>query len=309
MNFMSFVKTASAQTQRAYRSDLEQAFELRKYGKIVRLEGSGRLGFEKNPQCTEPEFREEDLLTHARRALSMWRDLSSASRNRKAATLRSFFHWLHQEGLIQRDLAELIPTPKVPQKLPHFLSVDEVLSVLRALDRWSANANEVSDKLHRYRVRGLVYLLYGAGLRVSEGCQTRWSDLHRDSSLIRILGKGGRERLIALPLSVSQALNTFRPLQQSEWIFADTKPLDSRVAYSWVREAGRRANLLQPLHPHALRHSFATHLLSSGANLRALQELLGHRTLQATQKYTHLGLDELARTLERHHPMSQKKSD
>ncbi len=140
---------------------------------------------------------------------------------------------------------------------------------------------------------------------MSEACSLRWTDIRMKERVLKVLGKGGKERLVAVPGKVTRAL---RPLAGSgdEFVFG-AAALDARRAYDWVRDAGRRAGLLKPLHPHALRHSFATHLLASGANLRALQELLGHASLQATQKYTHVSIDQLARTLERHHPLSSPK--
>jgi len=100
-----------------------------------------------------------------------------------------------------------------------------------------------------------------------------------------------------------EILKKLKKLTDDDFVFG-IEPLNPRVAYEWVRTRGAKAMLMKPLHPHALRHSFATHLLSSGANLRTLQELLGHESLQATEKYTHLGIDQLARTMEMHHPLN-----
>jgi integrase/recombinase XerC/integrase/recombinase XerD len=170
----------------------------------------------------------------------------------------------------------------------NFLSVDEALSLLKVL--------------HDPMTRALVLLLYGAGLRVSEACLLKRKNLVESGRALRILGKGGHERLVALPESAWRALMALP--SQGEYVLSGDKPLHPRAAYELVRQAGLEAGLLRPLHPHALRHSFATHMLSSGADLRVLQELLGHRSLAATQKYTHLSIDQLARTLEKHHPLS-----
>jgi integrase/recombinase XerC/integrase/recombinase XerD len=151
----------------------------------------------------------------------------------------------------------------------------------------------------------LLLLLYGGGLRVSEACGLRWKDLITSARSIRVEGKGGRERMVALPELCWKELQGLE--RSATYVLGGDQALSTRQAYQWVREAGESADLLKPLHPHALRHSYATHLLSSGADLRVLQELLGHRSLAATQKYTHMSLDHLARVMENHHPLSASK--
>ncbi len=138
---------------------------------------------------------------------------------------------------------------------------------------------------------------------MSEACQLKWTNVDLEKKILRILGKGQKERLVALPdLTITELKRT----NQSEIYVWGSKELNQRTAYSMIRTLGAKANLLRPLHPHALRHSFATHLLSSGANLRTLQELLGHQSLSATEKYTHLSVDQLARTMEKSHPLGNQ---
>lgn len=220
-----------------------------------------------------------------------WADLSPASRNRKAATLKSFLGYLFQEGLIETDLSLQLQTPSVPRKIPNFLSVDEILSCLKSFDD-NENPQE----------KALFLLIYGAGLRVSEACNLRWRDFHPQQRSLRIRGKGNKERIAILPINVAEALGSLINKELFVW---GPQALGTRTAYEWIRSRGKKAGLIRPLHPHALRHSFATHLLSSGANLRTLQELLGHESLTATERYTHLGVDQLARTMESHHPLGQ----
>jgi integrase/recombinase XerC/integrase/recombinase XerD len=279
LKYMDFVKTSAALTLKAYKKDLTQAF-----GAFERLEN-------------QRAFTETELLNLSREALNRWAPLTLASRNRKAATLKSFFGWAYQERLTDRDLALQIVCPKVPKKLPHFLSVDEALSVLRSYDL------EKNEDLGSLKDKALFMLLYGGGLRVSEACQLRWKDVQFTGRTVRLLGKGQKERLIVLPAMPLKVLRRLHEFAEGDFVFGETA-LNPRVAYNWVRNRGAKALLMKPLHPHALRHSFATHLLSSGANLRTLQEMLGHESLQATEKYTHLGVDQLARTLEAHHPLS-----
>lgn len=278
---MDFVKSSSPLTLKAYRKDLEQAF-----GNADKIEAIKSL-------------TESEVLGLARGALNVWASLSLSSRNRKTATLKSFFGWAYQEQLTERDLSTLIICPKVPKKLPHFLSVDEALAVLHSYDREPESNTKLRDK-------AMFLVLYGGGLRVSEACNLKWTDVHFSTRTLRLTGKGGKERLVILPSLAIEVLQKLRKDSTDDFVFG-IEALNPRVAYEWVRQRGAKAQLMKPLHPHALRHSFATHLLSSGANLRTLQELLGHESLQATEKYTHLGVDQLARTLETHHPLSTQK--
>lgn len=275
LNSLENIESSSAHTLKAYRLDLAQAYpDLKDPAKKTKLWSS------------------DELLAQARKALLTWGPLSLASRNRKAATLKSFFSYLFQEGLIEQNLADQIHCPKVPKRIPHFLSVDEVIAVLHSFDR---DAEDTRDE------KLLFLILYGAGLRVSEACSLQWKDIDLQQRVLRVKGKGNKERLVAIPKPLSELLkSTPRP---SDSLFEN---LSTRKAYDWIRNRGVKAGLLRPIHPHALRHSYATHLLASGANLRTLQELLGHESLQATEKYTHLGVDQLARTLENHHPFGRK---
>lgn len=274
---MAHVRSASPLTLKHYRLDLVQAFD-----------------FEKSPRSVN----ESELLATARAAFNKWAHLSLSSRNRKAATLKSFFSWAFAENLTEKDLSFQITCPKVPKKIPHFLGVDEILSVLKHFE------NEADRHL---KDRVLFLLIYGGGLRVSEACAVKWNDIQWSQKVLRVKGKGNKERLISLPKMAFQALQKWKQvsIENEDFVFG-TAPLNPRTAYEMIRQSGRRAGLLKPLHPHALRHSFATHLLSSGANLRVLQELLGHESLQATEKYTHLGIDHLARTMESLHPLGNK---
>lgn len=283
MKYMENIESASPLTLRAYTLDLGQAFP-------------GVWETEKKSQWVLNGT--DVLLKEARRALLSWGKLSPASRNRKSATLKSFFGYLLREGHLERDISALIITPKVPKRIPHFLSIDEVLAALKSFD--SEDPVRELEKL-------LFLLLYGGGLRVSEACAVQWKDLDLSQHILRVQGKGGKTRLVALPDSVISLLKNAKKKALGKYLWGNQE-LNTRTAYEWVRTRGAKAGLIRPLHPHALRHSFATHLLSSGANLRTLQELLGHQSLQATEKYTHLGVDQLARTLEKHHPFSKQKS-
>lgn len=263
------IKSSSPDTIRAYKSDLTQIF-----GGIDRVVSIDH---------------DDELEEQIRAGLRKMAHLQPSSKARKIAAVKGFLKWLYHKGHSDKPIGEVLRGPKVPQKIPRHLSMDEMISVIKVLKE---------DLQHL----SLVLLLYGGGLRVSEACHLKWKDLDFSKNSARVLGKGGKERMIVLSPLVTTYLKKLP--QNSDFIF-DPK-LSTRKAYDIVRNAGVRAGLLKPIHPHALRHSYATHLLSDGADLRVLQELLGHSSLQATQKYTHLSLDELARTMEAHHPLNKK---
>lgn len=282
LKYLTFIKSASPLTLKHYQIDLRQTFE-----------------YENLSDIKKRFWTEAELLGSVRAAFNRLADLSLASRNRKAATLKSFFSWAFDEGLSERDLSIQVICPRVPRKLPHFISVDEALAVLNALTQ--ERSKYLKEKI-------LFLLLYGGGLRVSEACSLKWEQIQFQQKTLRLIGKGSKERIVAVPELVMDSLRTWsKESSGTEYVFGDSA-LNPRTAYEMVRQSGQRAGLLKPLHPHALRHSFATHLLTSGANLRTLQELLGHESLQATEKYTHLGIDHLARTMEKIHPLGKTKT-
>lgn len=285
-------RAASEHTSKSYATDLGQFLGPIGVQKILysSVTPSGSFQIEWKESDVKSGDLRGTLVNLIRESQVLWASLSAASRNRKVACVRGFLKWLMAEGEIDEDLSLKMFAPKVPQKLPHFLSVDEALSVLRLAQG--------------QRERALVVLLYGGGLRVSEACNLRWKDMMASQRSIRVKGKGGRDRLIALPELAWKELTKLD--RSGEFVFGGDHALSPRTAYEWVRVAGQQSGLLKPLHPHALRHSYATHLLTSGADLRVLQELLGHRSLAATQKYTHLSLDHLARAMENHHPLSRR---
>ncbi len=294
MKFKQNIKSSSPQTLRAYGLDLKQAFLL-KDRTLINL--------------NKTVARHSDLWDLARPALNNWGHLSLSSRNRKIATLKSFFNWLYDQQLIQKNFAEQLICPTVPKKIPHFLSLDEVLSVLQF---YSNEQNQLENKTFKndqelLKSKTLFLLLYGGGLRVSEACQIKWTEVQFAERRILVTGKGNKERFCVFPNYTITTLKKLRTQNEvSEFIFGE-KPLHTRMGYEMIRSLGKKVGLMNPLHPHALRHSFATHLLASGANLRTLQTLLGHDSLQATEKYTHLNVDQLARLMDQTHPLAKLK--
>jgi site-specific recombinase XerD len=266
------VDAVSPATIKAYTLDLNQAF------KGAKLSVSAGKDFEKS------------MLRWCYEAQKNWSNLKPNSRSRKTATLKSFLNWLHRKSYTGKNLAHLLNFPKNSQRLPDHLSVDEVMALFKAV------------KPDDWKTRTLLTLLYGGGLRVSEGCGLKWSNLNLSSGQMRVVGKGQKERLVVLPANVSASLSGLP--KTNEFVLGEK--MNPRKAYELIRQLGARAGLSRPLHPHTLRHSYATHLLVSGADLRSLQELLGHSSLNSTQRYLHLNLDHIAEALEKHHPMSKK---
>ncbi|MBY0553888.1 tyrosine-type recombinase/integrase [bacterium] len=287
LKYQENIKSASPLTLKAYRMDLNQAFE----NKLDLV-------------CSY-----EDLWGFVRPTLGRWGNLSLASRNRKIATLKSLFGWLYDQKHLDNDFSSQLICPKVPKKIPHFLSVDEVISIIDSLNRGLELAADEPEKLAKLkRKKALFLLLYGGGLRISEACKIKWSDIQFKEKRILILGKGSKERYAALPAFSMDFLKELHSQKNKEDIYVfGTKALHTRIGYGYIRELGSSAGLMASIHPHSLRHSYATHMLASGANLRTLQTLLGHESLQATEKYTHLSVDHLARLVEQTHPLKKLK--
>lgn len=271
------IRHFSVNSLRAYRIDLCQTFDINNRFQII---------------------NEIDLLKNLKAAQIRWSHLEPSTRQRKSSAIKAFTNWLFEKKWIQSPLGDKIELPKIPKKIPHYLSIDEVILLLSK----TKVLVEQQNQYHPYLV--LIYLLYGGGLRVSEACSIRWSDLKIKSKELRVHGKGDKERLVSLPSSV---INSVLKLPKIDPYIWGQKPLNTRTAFDWVRTMGKNAGLQAPLNPHALRHSYATHLITSGINIRTLQELLGHASLTATEKYTHLSMDQLARALENHHPLGAKE--
>ena len=248
-----------------------------------------------------------EIWDEVRKSLSVWGHLSLASRNRKIATLKSFFAWLFEEKYTDVNYANQLHCPKVPQKIPHFLSVDEIIAVLKYLNIQLQKPQEEKARQKLLDQKSLFLLLYGAGLRISEACSLKWKNIQLSEQKILVLGKGNKERYSILPSFCKEHFSDLQRIKNdNDFIFGELA-MNSRAGYELIRSLGKAAELMNPLHPHALRHSYATHLLASGTNLRVLQKLLGHESLQATEKYTHLSVDHLSRLIDRTHPLAKLK--
>jgi integrase/recombinase XerC len=232
---------------------------------------------------------------------------SKATMARKLSALRTFFKFLQRRGVLEQNPARLAPTPKADKPLPRFLTVDEVFHLL----------DRVGGKLgfQSRRDRAILELFYSGGLRLSELAGLNLADLNIKEGRVRVWGKGAKERLAFLGNPAQKALQAYFPLREQmlqekalseKALFLNNRGgrLSSRGVARVVGRWSRIAGLPGTLTPHALRHSFATHLLEGQADLRAVQELLGHASISSTQRYLHINLDYLMEEYDRAHPRS-----
>jgi integrase/recombinase XerC len=275
-------------TRRAYRSDLLELVEF--------------LGHEYEAGW-KPSPAEVDLT--ALRAWVGWLHHHGSSRPtvaRKVAAVRSFFSWLVREERLDSSPAEGLRAPRQPKRLPRAATVDEVFALLEAPD-----ASRPAGK----RDRAMLETLYAAGLRVSELTALDLDDLHLGDRTLRVLGKGDKERIVPFGAKAEAALRDwleasapYRERSGENAVFLNLRGgrLTARSVRRILDRYVRQVALARKVSPHALRHSFATHLLESGADLRAIQELLGHASLSTTQRYTKVSLDHLLEVYDRTHP-------
>lgn len=228
------------------------------------------------------------------------RGLSARSIQRRLSGLRRFFKALRQQGLIKGDPTEGIKAPKVRRKLPEALDIDQVMSLLNIPD----------TSLLGLRDKAMLELFYASGLRVSELKGLTWGDFDFEEGLVRVMGKGKKERLIPVGRYALEALSHWRtqlpPATQDVFTNPHGRPLTVRAIQKRVAYWSQKQGLDQRVHPHQLRHSFASHILQSSGDLRAVQELLGHANLSTTQIYTHLDYQHLAKVYDETHPRAKK---
>lgn len=226
--------------------------------------------------------------------------LSRKSIARKMAAMRSFFKFLCKEGVIGQSPVQKISTPKIGRNLPRYLFYEHIDKLLEASDLNTKNG--IRDQV-------IVELLYGSGLRVSELVGLNISDVDMGGGLIRVRGKGRKERIVPLTDAAKEAVGEYltRRTDSEEALvlnYQDTR-LTSRSVRRILDKLEKKAKLNQHIHPHMLRHTFATHLLDGGADLRSLQELLGHKKLSSTQIYTHLTKEKMRDVYRKAHPRAK----
>jgi integrase/recombinase XerC len=265
--------------------------------------------------------------------------LEKSSIARKLAALRSFFKYCVREGLLKENPARLVPTPKLPKRIPAVLSAEEMSGFLDQLAvmqnpgagrvgnkrgraiaaAMPSNATlKLEDSLFLRRDRAILELLYAAGLRVSELTGLNIADVDQKDQMVRVIGKGRKERIVPYGAKAADALKVYWPEREkllgighrqqgktnTEAVFLNYmgRRLTQRSVGRILKKYVRLVNVNWDLHPHSMRHAFATHLLADGADLRAIQELLGHQSLSTTQKYTHVSIRQLMDIYDKSHP-------
>ena len=237
---------------------------------------------------------------------------------RKLSALRSLFRHLLRLHKIEADPCAGIRNPKQDQRHPAMLNVDQVFSLLDekkdGAERPDASDALSADEVFRLRDMALLELLYGSGLRISEALGLDVNDIRPSTMHVRVMGKGSKERIVPLSDTCAVALTRWFAVRDSvppvhgeraAFLGRRGKRLDRRQAARILEAHAKEAGIVQHLSPHDLRHSFATHMLEGGADLRAVQELLGHSRISTTQRYTHLNLDALTRIYDASHPLSE----
>jgi len=240
------------------------------------------------------------------------RGLSKASVARALAAIRAWFKWLARRGLVEQNPAVLVATPKLPKHLPRVPTIEQMNRVIDA-----AASRDVAAWPERDSV--IFELLYGCGIRNAELVGLNLRDIHWANEAILVRGKGRKERYVPLGDAAAQALRAYLPLREEKLIAAG-KPaealllnvrlrgggrLTTRSVGRIVKQIGLAHGLPADVHPHTLRHAFGTHMLEEGADLRAIQELLGHERLSTTQRYTQLTIGQVAKVYERTHPRAK----
>jgi integrase/recombinase XerC len=294
--FLRVERNASPHTQRAYLGDARQFVD--------------SAGADRSVSAIEVD--------DVRRHLAALHDrVSPASLGRKLASLRTLFRYLMREGLCARDPTLGLPTPRAPRGLPRPLGVDDCEVLMEGPSSLPAEGER--NVLRDSRDRALAETLYGAGLRVGElvSLDARDVDLHRRE--IRVMGKGGKERVVPLPAAARTALDDYLTLRRRPGLLAEplftslrspageARRLSDRDVRRVLARRADRSGVADRVHPHRLRHSYATHLLDMGAGLREIQELLGHASLSTTQRYTEVSAERLLEVYDRAHPRARRR--
>ncbi|NOT37779.1 MAG: site-specific tyrosine recombinase XerD [Saprospiraceae bacterium] len=238
------------------------------------------------------------------------REIDNRSQARTISGIKAFYKFLMVEDLIKDDPTELLESPKLGKYIPDVLSIDEIEQILQSIDL-------STDRGHRDRA--IVETLYGSGLRVSELVELRITNIIQDQSFLRVTGKGNKERLVPTGEHALFHINTYlnqyrvhlpRIQNHEDFVFLNKfgKKLSRISIFNIIKECVARAGIHKSISPHTFRHSFASHLVEGGANLRVVQEMLGHESITTTEIYTHLDKDFLRENLINFHPIHKKKS-
>jgi len=303
---LTYERNASPRTVEEYRNDVEQ------FRQFLTPPGEKTLPLEQIDHRVVREY-----------VSAMYdRGLEKSSIARKLAALRTFFRFCIREGLLKHNPAKLVKSPKLPKRVPRVLTAEEMNAFLdnlcspprRGRQRSPSAKERDAEKLLLKRDRFVLELLYGSGLRVSELTQLDLSNFDRWGQMVRVIGKGRKERVVPYGEKARAAMENYLPVREE--ILAGAREGDSNAVFLnrkgkrlkpnavrlLVKKYAKVCNVNWDLHPHSLRHAFATHLLADGADLRAIQELLGHASLATTQRYTQATVEQLMAVYDKSHP-------
>ena len=281
---LSVERQGSAHTLDAYRRDLSalQAWSLAQGRDLLTLDGEDIRAF------VASEHR---------------RGLSPKSLQRRLSACRSLYRWLLKQGQVVASPAEAVRAPKAPRKLPQVLDVDEAVQLVEV----------ATDAPLGRRDRALLELFYSSGLRLSEVCALKWQDLDFAQGLVTVLGKGSKQRIVPVGSHARMALQAWRDEVRGAddaQVFPGRggRQITARAVQLRIKQLAMKQGVFKRIHPHLLRHSFASHVLESSGDLRGVQELLGHADIATTQIYTHLDFQHLAKVYDAAHPRAKRKS-
>jgi integrase/recombinase XerC len=289
IRYLATERNVSGHTLDAYHTDLEQFHKF-----LCRDRG------------TDAGADVVDHLLIRRYLAFLFKSHKKSSISRKLAALRSFFKFLMRQGKVDKNPAELVTTPKKEKRVPFHLTIDEVIALIKA---------PKGNNLIPMRDRVILETLYSCGMRVSELTSLDLANLDLEEGLVRLMGKGNKERIVPLGSYARQVIIIYleargNPPASAPFIInARGGRLTSRSVARIVDKYILKLATVKKISPHTLRHTFATHLLEGGADLRAIQELLGHASLSTTQKYTHVTIDRLMEVYDKAHPKAREKRD
>ena len=290
LDYLRYEKNYSPHTLKSYGRDLEE------FTRYLEPGTAGKIALEALDHITIRDF-----LGHL-----VGKGNGKRSVARKLASLRSFFRFLHRRGELKSNPAQLVATPRQPVRTPRFLTIRQMEELLSLPDLSSDRGQ---------RDRAILEVLYGTGIRVGELVSLNLGSPALEEALLRVRGKGRKERLVPFGRPAAEALREYLPIRNrivraqrstrlTEALFVNLRGgrLSARSVQRILEGYVQQCSVAIAVHPHLLRHTFATHLLNNGADLRSIQELLGHENLSSTQIYTHLSVDELVRIYRSAHP-------
>ncbi len=290
-SYLRHERRASPHTHKNYMVDISQFFSfLEKRFPGISADGQGHIG-------------QVDVTLVREFMGGMFGSMAPSSMARKIASLRTFFQYCIRQGFIKSNPAREVATPKIPKRVPKFLTVDEVFSLLRQPAGTSALGS---------RDRAILELLYASGLRVGELVGLNVEDIDLSQKAVRVMGKGRKERIVPMGDKAVEAIAAYLNVrigllpegsaEQALFVNRRGGRLTARSVERLLGKYIRRSGLQKSVTPHVLRHTFATHLLGSGADMRGIQELLGHASLSTTQKYTHVSIENMMKVYDEAHP-------